>query len=260
MKTRAIAKELQDKLNAFHAEHRARVADSVAKLTAYTLVDATVDADAPLNKLLVRATNAAGAPVEGVFIDYRIIDDEETGSAFVLDGEPIGSSVGLTGGGDGFALATDLLVSGKKPGIFIVRATAPESGDPAAVFADFTITISTQVATRFRIIDRGSPSVPIGDLVPVEVVIELLDQAGKPITFGSVQARMYDPSTTESQYWWNGVVNYIQTTLTPGGTSLQGYLIPDDGNVGKPFFIRINRNGREPHLDIPYLGVQVISP
>jgi len=260
MKTCASSKELQHKLNAFHAEHRARAADPVAKLTAYALVDATVDADQPLNKLLVRATNVAGAPVDGVFIDYRVIDENETGSAFVLDGEPISSSVGLTAGGDGFSLAMDSLLTGKKPGAFIVRATAPESADPATVFADFTITISTQVATRLRVVDRGSPSVPVGDLVLVEVVIELLDQTDEPITFGSIQSQMYDPNETGSLYWWNGVVNYIETALRPGGTPLQGYLIPDDGNTGNPFFLRVDRNGRGPHIDIPYLGIQLISP
>jgi hypothetical protein len=253
MKTHVSSRELQGRLDTLRAERRAHVADPVTKLTAYALVDATVDADRLQNKLLVGAVNSAGEPVDGVFIDYRVIDENSTGSTFVLDGNPIGSSFGLTEGG--FALATDLLLSGKKPGTFLVRATAPESADPATVFADFRITISSQVPTSFRIVSRGSPSAPIGELVPPDAVIELLDQHGEPITFGFIQTQMFDPNATGSLYWANGVVSYIQTNVQPGGTPLVGFLIPGENNVGKTFNLRVNRIGREPHIDVPYVSV-----
>jgi hypothetical protein len=95
--------ELQRRLDTLRAERRAQVADPVTKLTAYVLADATVDADRLQNKLLVGAVNSAGEPMSGVIIDYRVIDENATGSTFVLDGNPIGSSFGVTE--EGFALA-----------------------------------------------------------------------------------------------------------------------------------------------------------
>jgi hypothetical protein len=237
------------------AERRAKAANPVAKLEAFVLVNATVDADRLQNKLLVQATDAAGGYMENVFIDYRVIDENGTGSAFLLDGNPIGSSIGVTEGSEGFALAVDYLLTGKKPGTFTVRATAPENADPATVFADFRITISSLVPTSLRIVRRGSPSAPIGDLVPPDALIELLDQNGNPITFGSIQTQIYDPNDTGSLYWADGVVNYIQTSVQPGGTPLVGFLMPGEDNVGKEFYLRVNRIGREPHIDIPYTSV-----
>ncbi|HVI57169.1 MAG TPA: hypothetical protein VM621_19165 [Luteibacter sp.] len=257
MKKHAISNDLQGKLDAAMAERRANVANPVATLTPYIYVDRTVDADRLHRNLMVEATDAAGAPVGDVFIDYRVIDNNGTGSTFVLDGNPIGSSLGITEGDGGFAIAQDWLLTGKTPGRFIVRATAPESADPAVVFAEFRITISSQVPTSFRIVSRGSSSAPIGDMVKPDAVVELLDQDGEPIEFGSIQTQIHDPNDTGSLYYWSsGVVNFIQTSVEPGGTPLVGLLIPGEDNLGKTFFLRVNRTGREPHIDIPYVGVQ----
>lgn len=250
--TQAISRELQGKLDALSAERLARADSPVAKLTAHLLVDATVDADRLQNKLLVQATNAAGGYVQNVLIDYRVLDENGTGSTFVLDGNPIGSSFGRTEGTEGFAFAEDYLRTGKTPGRFIVRATAPENADPETVYADFRITISAQVPTRFRMVSRGSSSLPIGEIVAPDAVVELLDQHGVPIEFGAIQVQLHDPNDTGSLYWNNGVVNYIQTSVNPGGTALPGSLIPGENNVGEEFYLRVSRIGREPVLDVPY--------
>lgn len=255
MKAHVIPQELQRKIDASVAAHRKKIADPVAKLVPYVLADAVVDADRLQIHLLVGVEDAAGQPVlSNVFIDYRVIDENGTGSTFVLDGNPIGSSFGRSI--DGFAIAVDPLLTGKKPGIFVVRATAPGNADPTKVFADFRLTISSQIPTEIRIVERGTASVPVGDLLRPDAKVELLDQDGEPITHGSIQLQIDDPNGTGSLFIILGhVATLHQQGLTPEGTVLGGEILVGASAPGKDFYLLVNRIGRDPTLRIPYTAV-----
>lgn len=257
MNKHAISKELQSKLDVLRAERRAQVANPIWKLEAFILVNATVDSDRLYRQFLVQAIDDMGGYMENVFIDYRVIDDG-TGSTFVLDGKPIGSSSGLTEGAGGFALATAPLRTGKTPGSFRVRATAPNNADPATVFADFTLTVSSQVPTTIRIVTRGEVSIPIGDVVPVEANVELLDEEGKPITHGRIQIQVHDPNNTGTLYTVGGTVTErLQISLASGpeGTPLPGALLVGANASGKDVYLRVDRVGQDPTNDIRYTTV-----
>lgn len=260
MKVHTLSREQQGKIDAFYAKRRKKHADPVAKIIPYVLANAVVDADRLQKHLLVSVHDAAGEPVMSpVFIDYRVRDENGTGSTFLLEGNPIGSSIGMTI--EGYALAQDLLLTGKTPGTFVVRATAPENADPTEVFADFRITISTQVPTEFKIVSRGDSSLPVGELASPDARVELLDQAGAPIVHGAMQIQIDDPNGTGSLLIVEGkVADYVQQSVRPEGANLVGQILVGARAPGKDFYLLVNRIGREPSLRVPYTAVSPTAP